>query len=664
MRTFLNPASPIVFVLLCRSIMQSNSPMTQRLHYLLLMLTVLLLGQAVCTAQAPAETAQIELIVPKGTQYVNFQVTYLEGAEANNIDFGDGSVEQYKGRYQGINHKYDPATTEETIIKIDAAQLTQLRNASVAPGFSGFGKIVAPELQVLAFRLDNYTLRESREQMVDLSECPKLEEVYLRNVLDIKLPNERTVLKKVTLYTSNSDTDRNYTILSSKHLDLSGYTALDEIDIQRQPNLETVDLTGLTALTKLTIKQCSLYKIDGIKELAALTEVDLTRNYLPYSSLPLQRPALTSFKYGQEGVRLAPECVDKNTIHLADMLEVKDADGTAQPSTIKQIRQLNTPRTLKEGQDYILKGNDLIILERGFGGFGGDNPLDSIQLSIKVTNEYYPKYGKSTYEDPELKLDIAREGAVYPGEKQPLTFSASEGGSIQAMAGDTELSSDDKVEPGTPLTFTATPDEGYIITEWRVNDVVQMTPGVDKKPITDATFKVNMYSEPMTVTVTFARAEDNYAVTFSKEGEGKLTVTVDGKPFTSGTFVAKGTKVLFEAEAFMGYIVQKWLVNGEAIPVHWAQASFTLTVDKTSDVKVFFVVCDAIDAVSTTRYQIAQTDQTLTVLGVTADETIRLYTLTGTPVATATGDATLSIAQLPAGVYLLQIGSDWVKVTL
>lgn len=356
--------------------------------------------------------------------------------------------------------------------------------------------------------------------------------------------------------------------------------------------------------------------------------------------------------------------MDKNTIHLADMLEVKDADGEAQPSTIKQIRQLNTPRTLKEGQDYILKGSDLIILERGFGGFGGDNPLDSIQLSIKVTNEYYPKYGKSTYEVPELKLDIAREGAVYPGEKQPLTFSASEGGSIQAMAGDTELSSDDKVEPGTPLTFTATPDEGYIITEWRVNDIVQMTPGLDKKPITDATFKVNMYSEPMTVTVTFARAEDNYAVTFSKEGEGKLTVTVDGKPFTSGTFVAKGTKVLFEAEAFTDHIVKEWQINGEVIPAGEEQASYTLTVDKTMEVKVIFAKHDAIDAVSATRYQIAQTDQTLTVLGVTADETIRLYTLTGTPVATATGDATLSIAQLPAGVYLLQIGSDWVKVTL
>ena len=644
--------------------MQCKSPMTQRLHYLLLMLTALLLGQAVCTAQDPAETAQIELIVPKGTQYVNFQVTYLEGAEANNIDFGDGTVEQYEGRYQGVNHKYDPATTEETIIKIDAAQLTQLRNASVTPGFTGFGKIVAPELQILAFRLDNYTLRDSREQTVDLSECPKLEEVYLRNVLDIKLPNERTVLKKVALYTSSSDTDRNYTILSSKHLDLSGYTALEEIDIQRQPNLETVDLTGLTALTKLTIKQCNLYKIDGIKELAALTEVDLSRNYLPYSSLPLQRPALTSFKYGQEGIHLAPECVDKNTIHLADMLEVKDADGTAQPSTIKQIRQLNTPRTLKEGQDYIRKGSDLIILERGFGGFGGDNPLDSILLNIKVTNEYYPDYGKSRYEDPELKLDIAREGAVYPGEKQPLTFSASEGGSIKAMAGDTELTSGDKVEPGTPLTFTATPDEGYIITEWRVNDVVQMTPGVDKKPVTDTTFKVNMYSEPMTVTVTFARAEDNYAVTFSKEGEGKLTVTVDGKPLTSGTFVAKGTKVLFEAEAFTDYIVKEWQVNDEVIPADEEQASYTLTVDKTSEVKVFFAKHDAIDAVSATRYQIAQTDQTLTVLGVTAGETIRLYTLTGTPVATATGDATLSIAQLPAGVYLLQIGSDWLKVTL
>ena len=649
--------------------MQSKSPMTQRLHSLLLLLTALLLGQAICTAQAPAETAQIELIVPKGTQYVNFEVTYLEGAEASNIDFGDGIVEPYKGRAQLVTHNYGSAITEEMIIKIDAAKLTRLRNASqgsrdLAPGFSGFGKIVAPELEMLRLGINNYTLRNSREQMVDLSECPKLEEVYLHNVPGVKLPTERTILKKVVFYSPASSTDRNYATLSNKHLDLSGYTALEEIDIQRQPNLETVDLTGLTALTKLTIKQCNLYKIDGIKELAALTEVDLSRNYLPYSSLPLKRPALTKFDYGQEGVRLAPECVDKNTIHLADMLEVKDADGVAQPTTIKQVRQLNTPRTLKEGQDYILKGNDLIILERGFGGFGGDNPLDSIQLSIKTINAYYPDYGKSRYEDPELKLDIAREGAVYPGEKQPLTFSAGEGGSIKAMAGDAELTTGAEVEPGTPLTFTAAPADGYMITEWRVNDKVQMTPGLDKKPITDATFKVNMYSEPMTVTVSFAKAEETYAVTFSKEGEGKLTATVDGKPFTSGTFVAKGTKVLFEAEAFMGYNVEKWLVNGEAIPVHWAQASYTLTVDKTSDVKVFFVVCDAIDAVSATRYQIAQTDQTLTVLGTAANEIIRLYTLTGTPVATATGDATLSIAQLPAGVYLLQIGNDWVKVTL
>lgn len=649
--------------------MQSKSPMTQRLHSLLLLLTALLLGQAICTAQAPAETAQIELIVPKGTQYVNFEVTYLEGAEANNIDFGDGIVEPYKGRAQLVTHNYGSAITEEMIIKIDAAKLTRLRNASqgsrdLAPGFSGFGKIVAPELEMLRLGINNYTLRDSREQTVDLSECPKLEEVYLHNLPGVKLPTERTILKKVVFYSPASSTDRNYATLSNEHLNLSGYTALTEIDIQRQPNLETVDLTGLTALTKLTIKQCNLYKIDGIKELAALTEVDLSRNYLPYSSLPLKRPALTKFDYGQEGVRLAPECVDKNTIHLADMLEVKDADGVAQPTTIKQVRQLNTPRTLKEGQDYILKGNDLIILERGFGGFGGDNPLDSIQLSIKTINAYYPDYGKSRYEDPELKLDIAREGAVYPGEKQPLTFSAGEGGSIKAMAGDAELTTGAEVEPSTPLTFTATPADGYMITEWRVNDKVQMTPGLDKKPITDATFKVNMYSEPMTVTVIFAKAEETYAVTFSKEGEGKLTATVDGKPFTSGTFVAKGTKVLFEAEAFMGYTVEKWLVNDEVIPVHELQASYTLTVDKTSDVKVFFVVCDAIDAVSATRYQIAQTDQTLTVLGTAANETIGLYTLTGTPVATATGDATLYIAQLPAGVYLLQIGNDWVKVTL
>ena len=638
--------------------------MTRRLHVLLFALTALLLGQAVCTAQAPAETAQVELIVPKGTQYVNFEVTYLDGAEASNIDFGDGTIEPYKGRYRAINHKYATKLTEETVIKIDAAQLTQLRNTSAPTGFSGFGKIVAPELQTLRLGMNNYTLRDSREQMVDLSACPKLKEVFLYNVPGIKLPTERTALKKVTITSPATTSDRNYATLSNKHLDLSGYTALSEVSIQYQPNLETVNLTGATALTKLTLNQCNLYKIDGIKELAALTDVNLSGNYLPYSSLPLKRPALKTFKYGQEGVRLAPECVDKNTIHLADMLEVKDADGAAQLTTLKQVKQLNTPRTLKEGQDYILKGSDLIILERGFGGFGGDNPLDSIQLSIKTTNAYYPDYGKSKYEDPELKLDIAREGAVYPGEKQKLTFSAGEGGTIKAMAGDVELTTGAEVEPGTPLIFTATPNEGYMITEWRVNDKVQMTPGLNKKPVTDATFKVNMYSEPMTVTVTFAKAGDNYAVTFSKEGEGKLTATVDGKPLTSGTFVAKGTKVLFEAKAFTNNIVKEWQVNDKVIPEGKEQASYTLTVDKTSDVKVIFAVHDAIDAVTGARYQIAQTAQTLTVLGATAGETIRLYTLTGTPVATATGDATLPIAQLPAGVYLLQIGNDWVKVTL
>ena len=642
---------------------KETSPMTRRLHVLLFALTALLLGQAVCTAQAPAETAQIELIVPKGVQQVNFEVSYL-GTEANNIDFGDGAVEQYKGRYQTVTHRYAAPLTEETVIKIDAAQLTQLRNSRAAAGFSGFGKIVAPELQSLRLGNPNYTLRDSREQMVDLSACPKLEEVVLYNVPGIKLPTERTALKKVTISSPADTSDRHYATLSNKQLDLSGYTALSEVSIQYQPNLETVNLTGATALTKLTLNQCSLYKIDGIKELAALKEVELSGNYLPYSSLPLKRAALTSFKYRQEGVRLAPECVDKNTIHLVDMLEVKDADGVAQPTTLKQVKQLNTPRTLKEGEDYILKGNDLIILERGFGGFGGDNPLDSIQLSIKTTNAYYPDYGKSTYAMPELKLDITREGAVYPGEKQPLTFSAGEGGSIKAMAGDTELTTGAKVEPGTPLTFTATPNEGYIITEWRVNNNVQMTPGLNKKPVTDATLKVNMYSEAMTVTVTFAKAGETYAVTFSKEGEGSLTATVDGKTFTSGTFVAKGTKVLFEAKAFTNNIVKEWQVNDKVIPAGEAEASYTLTVDKTSDVKVIFAVHDAIDAVTGARYQIAQTAQTLTVLGATAGETIRLYTLTGTPVATATSDATLSIAQLPVGVYLLQIGNDWVKVTL
>lgn len=94
---------------------------------------------------------------------------------------------------------------------------------------------------------------------------------------------------------------------------------------------------------------------------------------------------------------------------------------------------------------------------------------------------------------------------------------------LSAMQATQSLPQTTRSKPGTPLTFTATPDEGYIITEWRVNDVVQMTPGINKKPVTDATFKVDMYSEPMTVTVALCHMEDNYAGHFLQGGrEGKL----------------------------------------------------------------------------------------------------------------------------------------------
>ena len=47
--------------------------------------------------------------------------------------FGERQEMCIRDSYQGVNHKYDPATTEEVVIKIDATQLTQLRNASVTP---------------------------------------------------------------------------------------------------------------------------------------------------------------------------------------------------------------------------------------------------------------------------------------------------------------------------------------------------------------------------------------------------------------------------------------------------------------------------------------------------------------------------------------------------
>ena len=177
-----------------------------------------------------------------------------------------------------------------------------------------------------------------------------------------------------------------------------------------------------------------------------------------------------------------------------------------------------------------------------------------------------------------LKETITAETTVsvtFKKKEFAVNFSAGEGGSIAAFIGSNEIKNADLIEYGSTLTFTATPDVGYLVESWIVNGVTETSSELTKTvTVTTAT----------TVSVTFKKipvVEEKFAVSYSAGANGTLTATV-----TSGAEVEKGTSVTFTATPNTGYQVDTWSVNGTA------QAekgnTFTLTITAKMDVKVTF----------------------------------------------------------------------------
>ena len=149
--------------------------------------------------------------------------------------------------------------------------------------------------------------------------------------------------------------------------------------------------------------------------------------------------------------------------------------------------------------------------------------------------------------------------------KHAVSFTAGEGGAIAATVG-TEakaIQSKDQVEQGAVITFTATPQEGYELDQWMVNDKPAVA-AADTK-IEGNKLIVTLGDQDLKVEVTFKKVIVKHAVTFTAGEGGTIAATVgaEAKTIESNDQVEQGAVITFTATPQEGYELDQWMVDGK-----------------------------------------------------------------------------------------------------
>ena len=169
--------------------------------------------------------------------------------------------------------------------------------------------------------------------------------------------------------------------------------------------------------------------------------------------------------------------------------------------------------------------------------------------------------------------------------KHKVTMSAGANGSISA---EPALPAGGMVNENTIIVFTASPDSAsYTVDAWTITGGQLLAGG--QAGSSTAMVKI---TEPVTVAVSFKlKPPTTYTVSFGVAGtNGSISATykTDGTAFTSGTAVAENTVLVFTASPVTGYKVEKWTVNGTAVPGNITN-TYEHTVTRGADIRVSFV---------------------------------------------------------------------------
>ncbi|QTQ12848.1 leucine-rich repeat domain-containing protein [Treponema parvum] len=169
--------------------------------------------------------------------------------------------------------------------------------------------------------------------------------------------------------------------------------------------------------------------------------------------------------------------------------------------------------------------------------------------------------------------------------KHLVTMAAGANGSISA---EPALPAGGMVNENTTIVFTASPDSAsYTVDAWTITGGQLLAGG--QAGSSTAMVKI---TEPVTVAVSFKlKPPTTYTVSFGVAGtNGTISATykADGTAFTSGTAVAENTVLAFTASPDTGYKVEKWTVNGTAVPGNITN-TYEHTVTRGADIQVSFV---------------------------------------------------------------------------
>ena len=149
--------------------------------------------------------------------------------------------------------------------------------------------------------------------------------------------------------------------------------------------------------------------------------------------------------------------------------------------------------------------------------------------------------------------------AVFGRGSYSVTIGQPAYGTISA---DQDLSS---VTGGTQVTFTAVPQENYILTGWIVNG--------DTTDSRSLTHTVTIEGE---TTISAVFVPSHYAVTYAVSDEKAGTINAEGYESTPAS-VAYGESITFTAKANPYYFISGWQVDGKPQEGTANQTSFTLT---------------------------------------------------------------------------------------
>lgn len=142
------------------------------------------------------------------------------------------------------------------------------------------------------------------------------------------------------------------------------------------------------------------------------------------------------------------------------------------------------------------------------------------------------------------------------------------------------------IRGGSQVTFSATPEEAYKVSCWKVNGKAVdgengntftfTVPSGAKETPTVASYKVEAVCE-----------KDQFTLTYAQPSNGTLTARGAAGEVASGAEVNGDEKYTFTVKPNADYIVESWKVDGQVIDSH--STSYEVTVKKNTEVSVQLV---------------------------------------------------------------------------